>query len=340
MNDYKFGNFIYELRSEKNISQEELGQIAGVSNSTVSKWENGKSIPPMKTLKILSSYFDISVEELLNGERKQAEGTVHAQPIIQQIYIPYSPPAEPPKSSVVRTLMILLFILTLFTPWIAMSITFRDINGLEAASHMWKFFLVIPLPLTSVILGIILLNKHYKVVKNVVAGFLMLFFLIIFGSLSFIFPDMNDPAYLSEVEQKVGFEFTDDFTINTIDFGEDGQEEESWYKLNFISMVEFEDNAETEKMAERIINSDKWMKNGNKKFAEIIPPIGVAQEASYTMIYNADLNTYNENPTNGVYHFYVINFTPEGLFMQILEYEAELDIDNQLIVSNEPAFSV
>lgn len=73
MNDYKFGNFIYTLRSEKGISQEQLGQLAGVSNSTVSKWENGKSIPPMKTLKILSEYFGVTSEELLNGERTKDE---------------------------------------------------------------------------------------------------------------------------------------------------------------------------------------------------------------------------------------------------------------------------
>lgn len=74
MNDYTFGNFLYELRTEKGLSQSQLGDMMGVSNKAVSKWEMGISKPRPAMLVALASFFGVTVEELLAGERnKQAE---------------------------------------------------------------------------------------------------------------------------------------------------------------------------------------------------------------------------------------------------------------------------
>ena len=43
MNDYAFGNFLFDLRTEKGFSQAQLGEMLGVTNKAVSKWENGVS---------------------------------------------------------------------------------------------------------------------------------------------------------------------------------------------------------------------------------------------------------------------------------------------------------
>ena len=71
MNDYKFGNFIYNLRKKNGISQTELAEILGVTNKVVSKWENGKAKPRIEILQKMASYFKIPVEELLmmKGEK-------------------------------------------------------------------------------------------------------------------------------------------------------------------------------------------------------------------------------------------------------------------------------
>lgn len=72
MNDYKFGNFIFELRTEKGLSQSELGKILGVSNKAVSKWETGEAKPRSGKLALLAETLGVTVEELLCGERKKA----------------------------------------------------------------------------------------------------------------------------------------------------------------------------------------------------------------------------------------------------------------------------
>ncbi|MDE7454967.1 MAG: helix-turn-helix domain-containing protein [Clostridia bacterium] len=69
MNDYKFGNFICQLRTEKGLSQSQLGSMIGVSNKAVSKWEMGVSKPRPDMLVTLATLFDVTVEELLAGER-------------------------------------------------------------------------------------------------------------------------------------------------------------------------------------------------------------------------------------------------------------------------------
>ena len=68
---YKVGNFILSLRTEKGLSQTQLGMILGVTNKAVSKWENGDNQPEAAMLYTLASIFGVEVDELLNGERKK-----------------------------------------------------------------------------------------------------------------------------------------------------------------------------------------------------------------------------------------------------------------------------
>ena len=65
----KIGAFLSELRKEKNLTQNELGEKIGVTNKTVSRWENGNYLPPVEMLQILSKFYDVSINEILNGER-------------------------------------------------------------------------------------------------------------------------------------------------------------------------------------------------------------------------------------------------------------------------------
>ena len=69
MNPDKISKFIYELRKEKGLSQYQLADMIPISRQAVSKWERGKTIPDSSTLIRLSEIFDVSINELLSGER-------------------------------------------------------------------------------------------------------------------------------------------------------------------------------------------------------------------------------------------------------------------------------
>lgn len=65
----KIGQFIKELRKEKNISQNELSEEIHVTRQAISAWENGKAVPDSDVLLMLSSYFNVSINEILLGKR-------------------------------------------------------------------------------------------------------------------------------------------------------------------------------------------------------------------------------------------------------------------------------
>ena len=69
MNQEKMGLFIAELRKEKNMSQYKLAELIPISRDAVSKWERGKRCPEPDCLIKLSEIFEVSINEVLYGER-------------------------------------------------------------------------------------------------------------------------------------------------------------------------------------------------------------------------------------------------------------------------------
>lgn len=73
MDMQKIGGFLAELRKENNLTQDQLGEQLGVTNKTISRWENGNYLPPVEMLQILSKLYNVSINELLSGERLNEE---------------------------------------------------------------------------------------------------------------------------------------------------------------------------------------------------------------------------------------------------------------------------
>ena len=71
MDQEKIGKFIAQCRKDKNITQEQLAEKLGVTNKSVSRWENGKNMPDYSILKKLCNILDIDVNEFLSGEKIQ-----------------------------------------------------------------------------------------------------------------------------------------------------------------------------------------------------------------------------------------------------------------------------
>lgn len=70
MEPKKIGAFLKELRREKGITQEQLGEMLGVSGRTVSRWETGFNMPDLSILIELAEYYEVEIKEILDGERK------------------------------------------------------------------------------------------------------------------------------------------------------------------------------------------------------------------------------------------------------------------------------
>ena len=61
---------LQELRKEKGLTQEELAEALFVSRTAISKWESGRGVPNIESLKAISKFFSVSIDELLSGEEK------------------------------------------------------------------------------------------------------------------------------------------------------------------------------------------------------------------------------------------------------------------------------
>jgi len=70
VNQQKIGKFLKELRNEKELTQAELAEMLGVTNRSVSRWENGVTMPDFDLLIELAKKYDVEVMEILDGERK------------------------------------------------------------------------------------------------------------------------------------------------------------------------------------------------------------------------------------------------------------------------------
>lgn len=70
MDQVKIGSLLKELRNEHSLSQEQLAEKFNVSSRSVSRWENGNTMPDISIMIELADFYDIDIRELLSGERK------------------------------------------------------------------------------------------------------------------------------------------------------------------------------------------------------------------------------------------------------------------------------
>lgn len=76
MNQQKIGKFIAKKRKDKNLTQEQLSNILGVTNRTILNWENGKCMPDYSFLIPICDALDISINELINGKEEESKDSI------------------------------------------------------------------------------------------------------------------------------------------------------------------------------------------------------------------------------------------------------------------------
>ena len=70
MTNIDYGNYLYQLRKDNNLTQRYVAYELNVTDKAVSKWETGKSKPDLEKLKLLSVLYNVPLEELLNHQCK------------------------------------------------------------------------------------------------------------------------------------------------------------------------------------------------------------------------------------------------------------------------------
>ncbi len=64
----EFNERLQSLRTSKELTQEELAEKLFVSRTAISKWESGRGYPSIDSLKVISEFFGVTIDELIGGE--------------------------------------------------------------------------------------------------------------------------------------------------------------------------------------------------------------------------------------------------------------------------------
>lgn len=153
----KFAKLIYTLRKEKGMTQAELGEQLGLTDKAVSRWETGESYPETAQLIPLSAFFDISIDELLKGERRETVST-NEQP--EPEILPVKTYTKEIPLSPKQTLQLLLGLGFLFVGVLAI-IVLSQLN-VHYTSYLTIFFVL----LTASIMTFINMGMHKDLEDN------------------------------------------------------------------------------------------------------------------------------------------------------------------------------
>ncbi len=143
----KTGLFIAALRRERNLTQKELAEKIGVTDKAISRWETGKGFPEISILQRLAEALQVSVTELINGEKSNKENMKEQADLAVVEMLSY---AKQMRKKVVGTLVLVIGICLLVSPLVTAGWAW-------AAVSLWGLFMTA--------LGIVILNAHKLSVK-------------------------------------------------------------------------------------------------------------------------------------------------------------------------------
>lgn len=131
MDQIKIGYFLREMRKRNGLTQEQLAEKLGVSNRSVSRWENGKNMPDFDLVIKLANLYEIGIEEILNGERKNDMIDTEKETAMLKV----SEYESTEKMNFVKRLRIILIItlmlhlLCTILEWTSLNVTFEEAHS-------------------------------------------------------------------------------------------------------------------------------------------------------------------------------------------------------------------
>lgn len=215
--------------------------------------------------------------------------------------------------------MLALFIITIASIWGALCCmglmdTVNPQHGLNFTKNMWVFWCFLPIPITSIVLGFKYKKAGFKCTKNIVGGFIVGFFLLIYGFFFLI------PGFSQDYEQI-------DKYRNIIDakLPENGELEiHEWDTYfdedNYVIVNAYYDKENVDDLVESIKNSNNWIlgKELKSNLKIFIPFTLYQEENNYYSIYNKTTDQYNKIPEKeGNYEIYAMRYDTKNIQLTI-----------------------
>ena len=100
MDQRRIGSFLKKLRKEQGITQEYLAEKLNVSGRTISRWETGSNMPDIGLLVEIAELFDVSISEIINGERKSERMNEEVKEVAEKL----SDYADAEKATIIKAI--------------------------------------------------------------------------------------------------------------------------------------------------------------------------------------------------------------------------------------------
>lgn len=171
MNQEKIGKYISECRKAQKITQSELAEQLGVTDRSISNWENGKNMPDLSLFKPLCEILNITINELLSGEKINNDN--YQEKLEENIIntINYSNKKLEQKNQLIGLILLLFGFL----------ISTLGLMAFNPDTHACSFSIVIGMMFG--IIGFYKLIKSKSYIKNIIC--LVIFFIGYLGAILF-----------------------------------------------------------------------------------------------------------------------------------------------------------
>ena len=240
------------------------------------------------------------------------------------------------KASLLKKSSLVVFILNFFTMPLAL-IIFAIFNFKQDSyslmgsfEDLWLFLIVLPLPILSIILGLLSKKHGLKGTRNIVIGAIMGGLLLIYSLFPLIFGSMisHDYEYVNNIESIIQFELPNAGKITTQDWT--GGTSTDGTIPKFDSDILFTEVSEINQFEDTIESSSFWTEGVPVQNVGMLTAMANAQRSNYDyfMIYNIELESYNTLPNeSGIYDMIFIGYSLDDNQMKIIEYSIEIIID-------------
>lgn len=309
---YFYDKYI-KLENEKmnlKINYEEIKKIK-ITSTDIYIIVNTKNIIPIPKHKINMNLIDYLDDRIPKTKIKKKIAIEEQQENLE-------------KYEKVKIGLIVLFVLTIISIWASMLLILltpqkENVPLPLTFNYTYVAYYLLPIPVLSIILGIIYRIKGLKCTKNIIAGIIVTGIILLEGSVSFLINDEIDYKNITTYRDVIGITLPSQGKYYKINWDES-------YLLNHKSnYIIFTNPKEEKAFFEELQNSKNWLtkKEISTNIENLLTPAtceSVNQECYYS-IYIKELNTHNTLPVqNGVYHIYAMTYSKDKSYLDIEEY--------------------
>lgn len=231
------------------------------------------------------------------------------------------------NKELIKNILLASFLLTIFSIYGAL-LTAGLVSKNKPSSlfneSIWVFWLWLPIPIISIILGFKYEKNGFKCTKNIIGGFIVGVLLLVFGSFTFIMPS-----------PKINYNKINNYKeILNVDFPKKGiltqENSESAFdddKINVVvTQAFYEDTTDLKKFENEIINGEYWIKASDiKTELKVMIPWRLQSfscKKCYYLIFNQTTNEYNKLPNKkGKSHIYIALYDTDDHSLTINDFD-------------------